>query len=278
MIQKHSRIRRFQLRNLVVLGSIFTSLGLMAPHISLASVPSGQRLSLGQGIASPANTNFVNYRGGWTAQNPVGAVVQENWRVTGQFSSNGNNVFGGELGYGDGSFGLAGGYRQADCDNCDGQAALAAAFTPAASVGLGFRFMEDLYGIGLLFNTGQGWRFGITGELDDGGPSSSDRVARLGAGLGYMAGAWSFVLDASHRLVHSSQSSDDRILLTPGLSLRADFLEVSLNYKVVVNDNSSSGSSTDGFWFGLGLSGASYHVGLYMDYEQELAANLSFYF
>ncbi len=259
-------------RNLLV-----AFLGLALPAVSLASVPSGQRLSLGQGVTSPANTNFVNYRGGWTAQNPVGAIFQENWRFTGQFSTNGDNNFGGELGYGNGTFGLAGGYQQADCDNCDGRAALAAAFTPTSSVGLGFRFMEDLYGLGLLFNPGQGWRFGLVAELDDRGPSSSDQVTLLGAGFGYFAGAWSFVLDASHRLVSSSQATDERILLTPGLSLRADFLELSLNYNVVVND-SSSNSSSDKFWFGIGFSGSSYHVGLYMDYEQELAANLSFYF
>src|SRR6056297_2752899 len=115
--------------------SIFASLPAMATE-------QHHLLSISQGISSPALTNSVNYSHGFTHQNPTGVIYQTTARLTGQYDSgdtdsgSDNNGYGGELGVGNGKYGIAGGYYTRDCDNCEGDGAGSVGAT-FSGVGLG---------------------------------------------------------------------------------------------------------------------------------------------
>ena len=114
----------------VLLGSIISSTEALA-----ASGGSGNKTNLiavGQGVSSPTLTSTVNFSTGYTKEHTVGVVYQNSWRLTGEAdfdndddnsSGNGNDGYGAELGYGNGTAGLAGGYYTRDCDNCEGRLA-----------------------------------------------------------------------------------------------------------------------------------------------------------
>lgn len=243
-------------------------------------------IAIGQGISSPTLTSPVNYSSGYTHESPNGVLYQNSLRLSAQYdndtdgnTSTGRAGYGGELGYGNGSAGLAGGYYTRDCDNCKGRFAGSGAVA-ISGVGLGLRYEEHLYTAGLLFNTTGNHRFGVVAEFNDGNGEGND-LKSYGAGYSYVANQWTFTIDASKRDYENKTTYGDRILLTPGLMVRADFLQLSLNDKMTLHDRdtgTTNDKTTHDFWFGVGIGGDSWHLAGYGNYYNDVSASLSFFF
>lgn len=255
----------------------FSALGAMTNDTNL--------LAIGQGISSPSSTSTVNYSSGYTSESPVGTIYQNGVRLSGQYDTNTNNdkgkntAYGAELGYGQGQWGIAGGYRKADCAKCDGDFRAALGIT-VADIGVGFRFAEDLYAASLLFNPQGNHRFGLMYEANSTGVKGSD-IASYGAGYSYVASQVTFTVDASKRSFQNSSVKDDRIQLTPGLMLRADMFQISVNDRIVLNtdkNNPAQKEDDHNIWFGIGIGKDKWHVALYSKYVNDLAFSGSIFF
>tara|TARA_R110000868_G_scaffold132380_2_gene343120 strand:- start:48205 stop:48981 length:777 start_codon:yes stop_codon:yes gene_type:complete len=233
-------------------------------------------LAIGQGISSPTSTSTVNYSNGFTHENPVGTIYQGGARFSLQYDDNDNNSgLGGELGIGQGNYGLALGYYKNDCDSCDGDIAAAAAGS-LGTFSLGLRVEEDLLTLGVVVNpTGQ-HRFGFTADINE--SDSSDSVKSFGVGYSLVKGNVTATLDASKQDRESDSSADDIIALTPGLRLQADMLALSVSYDMFVNEPEGSNRSND-LWFGVGIGkGQNWHLAIYKDYVADWALVGSLFF
>jgi hypothetical protein len=240
-------------------------------------------LAIGQGVSSPTLTSTINFSSGYTDENPVGVIYQDGLRLTGEYDQNGTKAYGGELGYGKKSWGIAGGYRKRDCNNCEGDAAGAVALS-IGDVGFGIRFAEDLYAVGLLFNSHGKHRLGFMAELHD-SDGSNNNITSFGAGYSYINNQITLTIDASKRTYESTAIRDDTVLVTPGLMLRADILQVSVNDRITVNNttnNTAPRTTTNDpqhdFWFGIGVGDKNWHIAAYSDYVNEFALAASLFF
>ncbi len=269
--------------------SLFTLL--LVPSLTFAA--GGARnddnlIAVGQGISSPTLTTTVNFSSGYTHESPIGTIYQNSFRVTGEYdtsndndsSGNRNSGSGAELGYGTGHAGLAAGYYKRNCNNCDGKFAGAAAVAGDA-VGAGLRYEKDILTIGLLFNPNGMHRFGLIGEVNDSGGSGA-KVTTYGAGYAHVGNNWTFAIDASKRNYENSATYADRMMITPGVSVRADFLQLTLNDKIILhdrqNDNVNDERTKHEVWFGVGGGGASWHLVGYSKYVNDVALAFSFFF
>jgi hypothetical protein len=267
---------------------IFIFLNFLAFNFAKADNSTANLLAIGQGVSSPTSTSTINYTSGYTSENPLGVIYQNGIRLTGEYDQNGTKGYGGELGYGKGTWGVAAGYYKHDCTNCQGRGAGAIGIT-VGDFGLGIRFAENLYAVGLLFNPQGTHRFGIVGELNNSG-GTGNTVNAFGVGYSYVAGQISFTVDASKRQFENTTSpSNNYYIVSPGLQLRADILQVSINDHIFIDGNSpttsASGTTTTqsnpehDFWFGVGIgTGKDWHVAVYGDYVNEIAGAVSFYF
>ncbi len=279
---------KMTLTSFVLFGSIICSTAAVA-----ATGSSGKQTNLiavGQGVSSPTLTSTVNFSTGYTHENPIGVVYQNSWRITAEAdhdtddsnsSGNGNDGYGAEVGYGNGTAGLAAGYYTRDCDNCDGRLAASGGVVVGDAVGVGLRFEEDLYTAGLLFNPQGMHRFGLIFEMNDSNGSGNE-LKSYGAGYSYVATDWTFSIDASKNDYENQATYSDRVMVTPGVMVRASFLQLSLNDNIVLNNRSSSTSNEDetdhNFWAGVGIGGEQIHLAVYANYENDVSAALSFFF
>ena len=240
-------------------------------------------LGISQGTSSPTRTSTLNFSNGYMPENPVGVIYQQGVRLTAEGDhgddnqGNDNNGFGGELGIGDGQYGLAVGYYNRDCDNCEGDfvGALGVSFS---DVGLGFRFAEELYSVGLIFNTHGKHRFGLMAQLDD--PDGDDNnISTFGAGYSYNGDRVTFSVDAAKRDFENDNNFDDTILVTPGLAVHFDSLSFSLSYDHYVDEDPNNPPQDDDLWFGVSFGDKQdWYVAIYHDYVNEWSASASFFF
>lgn len=277
---------------------ILSALLLVAPLSAFARGSSNNEANLiavGQGISSPSLTSTVNFSTGYTHESPVGVVYQNSWRATLEYDTdndehrNDRTGYGAELGYGTGNAGIAAGYYTRDCDNCDGRFAGSAAAV-VANVGVGLRYEKDLYTASVLINPHGTHRFGLIAEMngDDDNDSSNNNngiandLKTYGIGYSYVASQWTFTVDASQRDYENETLSDRRILLSPGVMVRADFLQLSLTDEITLNNRENSSSTEDDthheLWFGVGAGGQSWHVAGYGNYFNDVSLALSFFF
>ncbi|MES2963973.1 MAG: hypothetical protein V4760_08785 [Bdellovibrionota bacterium] len=246
-------------------------------------------IAIGQGISSPTLTSTVNFSSGYTNESPVGVVYQDSIRLTGEYDTDndsdrngtGRTGYGAELGYGkSGSAGLALGYYTRDCTNCEGRAAGSAAVV-VAGMGVGLRVQKDLYTVGLLFNPEGTHRLGLIAETY-GGSTTGNNLKNYGAGYSYVASGWTFTVDASKRDYENQNAYDNRVLVTPSLMVRADFLQISLNDRITLNNRDTSSSRADDTvheaWVGIGVGGTSWHFAGYGNYVNDIALALSLFF
>lgn len=245
-----------------------------------ASIKDTNLLAVGQGISSPTSTSTVNYSTGYTSENPIGTIYQNGVRLTGEYDTGDViKAYGAELGYGQGEWGIAVGHRKADCTGCEGVTAASMGIV-VAEVGVGLRFSEDISGAGLLFNPNGTHRVGLNGELNKSGGTGSN-VTAYGLGYSYVASAFTFTLDASARTFENSTVNDKRIQLTPGLVLRADIFQVSINDRITLNKDKNNALHNDkdhDIWFGLGFGGDSWHLAIYSEYVNDVAVAGSLFF
>jgi len=234
-------------------------------------------IAVGQGVSSPAVTSVVNFTSGLTFENPVGTIYQDGPRLSVQYDENGHSTLGVELGVGGNNWGIAAGYRQPDCDNCEENTAGAVGVGLGSVFALGLRAEEDVNGIGLIFNHQGDFRVGATFDLDDSG-GENNNVTRMGAGVALVKTNWTFAVDASKREHENStaNANDDIIFLTPGLMIRADIFQLSVNYQLHLNDDNEI--YEDEFWFGLGIGNQTWHLAVYSDYVNDLAVSGSWFF
>ena len=247
---------------------------------------SANLIAIGQGISSPTYTSTVNFSSGYTHESPVGTIYQHSWRVTGEYDTHndknngGPAGYGGELGYGTGTAGAALGYYTRDCDNCKGRFAGSAA-AALSTVGVGLRYEENLYTGSLLFNPMGNHRFGLIAEFNNGN-TDGNSIKSYGAGYSYVASQWTFTVDASKHEYENKSTYGDRVLVTPGLMVRADFLQLSLNDKITLHNRETSTSGDNDtrqdLWFGIGVGGAAWHLVGYVNYVNDYALALSFFF
>jgi hypothetical protein len=122
------------------------------------------------------------------------------------------------------------------------------------------------------------------GELNDSG-GTGNKLNAFGAGYSYVASQVTFTIDASKRTYENSLVRDDTVLVTPGLMLRADILQVSVNDKITVNNTSNNtaprtttNDPQHDFWFGIGIGGKTWHIAGYGDYVNEIAFAGSLFF
>ncbi|HRO67650.1 MAG TPA: hypothetical protein PL182_08815 [Pseudobdellovibrionaceae bacterium] len=232
----------------------------------------GNRLSVSQGISSPASTSPVNYSSGFTATNPsvasrlTGPQISIEYDKGDDDAGNDSSAVGAELGLGNGQVGAVLGYYDRDCTNCDGRwGGMIGVNTGSFSFGVGYR-EEKHYSLGALFGGNGNHRFGLTADLTE--EDSGNDVTAYGAGYSYLGGSWVFAVDASKRDQKGSVSNDV-VLVTPGLMIQADWLAVSVSYDVYTNDKDDV--FDDEVWFGVGIGGDKAHLAIYHDYVNDWA-------
>jgi hypothetical protein len=233
-------------------------------------------IGVSQGVSAPSQTSTINYSRGFTAENPAGVIYQTQGRLTGQYdTSNERSGFGGELGIGNGQYGIAGGYYE-PCDGCDSQTQGALGIS-VSQMAIGLRFGRNLSGAGLLFNPHGQHRFGFTAELSRPG-GVDEQITSLAGGYSYFTNGFSFSLDASQRTFRTGLVDEDVIMVTPGIALYFNKLSFSLSYDRFINDT-VAGFPKDHLWFGLGYGEAgSWYLNVYNDYYNRWSAALSFFF
>lgn len=263
---------------------------LASSAVQAATTNQPNLIAIGQGISSPTLTSTVNFSSGYTNESPVGVVYQNNWRVTAEYDTDndsdsrgtGRAGYGAELGYGKtGSAGLAAGYYTRDCDNCEGRFAGSAAAV-VANIGVGLRYQEDLYTAALLFNPEGKHRFGLIAEVNGDNGAGND-LKSYGAGYSYVASQWTFTIDASKRDYENKATYAERVLVTPGIMVRADFLQLSLNDKITLHNRDTNANSNDDetdhdIWGGVGVGGDKWHLAGYANYVNDIALALSLFF
>ena len=237
-------------------------------------------IAIGQGISSPTLTSTINFTSGYTSESPLGTLYQNGARVTGEYDRNdSSDAVGAEIGYGKGTWGIAAGYRKPNCTNCDGSGA-GALGVDVGNIGVGIRFGKDLYAAALLFNPQGKHRFGLMGELNQ-SSNSAQKLSAYGAGYSYVASQVTFTIDASSRQFDDKTIDDKRVLVTPGVMVRADIVQLTLNDKITLNhdkNNAAQTGSDNELWFGIGIGGDRAHLAVYSHYFDDLAIAGSFFF
>ena len=259
---------------------IFCLIAISNSAYAASSERSSNLMAIGQGISSPSSTTTVNFSSGYTSESPLGTLYQNGARITGEYdrSNGGSDAIGGEIGYGGSSWGIAGGFRKPNCDNCDGTAAGALGID-IGNLGVGIRFGKELYSAAVLINPKGSNRFGIMAELNN---SSSDaQVNAYGLGYSHVASNVTFTVDASTRTYADSKIDDKRILITPGLMFRADVMQLTVNDRITLNRNSNV-AAQDGpdhqLWFGIGIGGERFHLAAYSHYFNDFSAAATLFF
>ncbi len=213
------------------------------------------------------------------SENPVGTIYQPGFRLTGEYDRNNGEGYGGELGYGQGVWGVAAGYYSRKCDRCEGRVA-GALGVDISGLALGIRFEKDVQTLGVLINPQGTHRVGLMAEVNK-RSSNTSNVTAYGGGYSYVDSSFTFSLDASSR-TYEGNANDKRILITPGLMLRADIFQVSVNDKITLNRDKNDSSQRSGedhdFWGGLGIGGESFHLAVYGNYVNEVALAASLFF
>lgn len=248
----------------------------------LAKDNKGQKLAVSQGISSPTITSPVNFSHGRTFANSAVASQYQGPQLSLEADTrdddNGNDDmgYGGEFGLGTGTAGIALGYYTRDCDGCDGRVGgIAGIGGSSIAGGIGFR-EEDTFSGGLLFNRDGKHRFGITADMFNSDLDNGDLMS-YGAGYSYVGSSFVFAVDASKRDSDSpSPNNDDIIMVTPGLEVHSDRFALSVSYDAYLNDDNDT--EDNDVWFGLGISGKSWHVAIYHDYVNEWSGALTFWF
>ena len=236
----------------------------------------GNSVAISQGISSPSMTSTVNFGNGFTHENPVGVIYQDSIRISGHYDNGDSSTgYGGELGVGNGSYGLAVGALTRDCDGCDADVGAAAAAV-FSGIGLGIRFEEDVYSLGIILNPNGQHRIGIMADRN----TSVDGLEFNGIGFGYtyMGSSFKFTVDASSIVFDDDANSNDVILVTPGLAFNINIFTLSVSYDVRLNDDNDNNDDTD-LWVGLGIKpSSSWEIAVYADYFNDIAVAASFYF
>lgn len=263
-------------------------IGSLAFYADAAGNNKAHLVAIGQGISSPTFTSTVNFSSGYTHESPIGTIYQNKWRLTGEYdtseeensSGERNSGYGGEFGYGSGTAGIAVGYYTRDCDECDGEVA-GSAGVAFGFLAAGLRAEEDQYTAALMFNPNGKHRFGVIAEIDDTN-GTGEQIQSYGLGYALVAGNWTFAVDASKRNYENEGTYADRILVTPGLSVRADFIQLSLNDEITLHDREDDSQEEERthheFWAGVGIGGDAWHLALYANYVNDFSAALSFMF
>lgn len=254
---------------------------LVAPFAHGAQVSSANLIAIGQGISSPTSTSTVNYTSGYTSESPLGTIYQNGGRFTAEYDRNDNSdAIGAELGYGTGTWGVAGGYRKPNCNGCNGTAAGDLGIT-AGDFGFGIRFAENLYAAALLFNPHGTHRFGVMGELNEASDLAS-KLTAYGVGYSYVASQFTVTIDASGRTYKDGTVNDNRMVVTPGFMIRADIVQLTVNDRITLNrDKNNSAQMSDDehdFWFGVGIGGDAWHLAVYSHYVNKIAVAGSLFF
>lgn len=233
-------------------------------------------IAVGQGISSPNLTSTVNYSSGPMSENPVGTIYQTGARLTGEYDRNRGEGYGGELGYGQGEWGIAAGYYTRKCTNCEGRWAGALGVS-IKSLAIGVRLQENVEALGFVFDPNGKHRVGLMGEVNKASGNGA-YVTAFGAGYSYVASTFTFALDASTR-TYENNSLDKRVYVTPGIALRADKFQVSVNDKITLNRDKNDASQSTGedqdIWGGVGFGVDKFHFAIYGDYVNELALVVS---
>lgn len=244
-------------------------LALLLAPCSLAQTKHPQRLVVGQGISSPDRSTPVSFANGFTFQNPAGAslVLRPQLVVAGDYGEVNKGV-GGEIGLGNGAFGLGGGYYK-DCaeQGCGRAGAIAAIGGNAVAVGLGYH-EKATYSAGVLFSPKGPHRFGVVAD-SAGANVNAAKTTSIGAGYSFVKDDKAFVLDVSRR----ARGGTSVTKLTPGLYGGSANFQVSLNYNIHLGDDRAS--FRNGFWFGLGLVQDNFLLAGYKDLKNDWAAQLT---
>ena len=243
-------------------------LALLAP-LALAQTNHPQRLVVGQGISSPDRSTPLSFANGFAYQNPAGAgfVLRPQLVLAGDYGDVNKGV-GGEIGLGNGTYGLGGGYYK-DCaeQSCGRAGGIAAIGGDSAAVGVSYH-EKGTYAGGLLLSPKGPHRLGLVAQVA-GANVNAARTTTIGAGYSFVREEKAFVLDVSRR----ARGGTSAIKITPGLYGGSSNFQVSINYNVHLGDDRAS--FRNGFWFGLGLLHENFLLGAYKDLKNDWAAQLT---
>lgn len=230
-------------------------------------------LAVGQGISSPTSTSTINFSSGYTSESPLGTIYQNGFRITGEYDSNDSNkAYGAEAGYGHNDWGVAAGHRKSDCTNCEGTTSAAVGIT-VADFGAGLRFGKDLTALAILINPHGSHRLGVMAEVNT-AAGSGQKVTAYGLGYSFVATQFTLTLDASQRSFENNTITDNRMQVTPGVMLRADIFQLTINDKITLNkdgNNSAQNDKDHDLWFGVGLGADKWHLAFYSQYVNNFA-------
>ena len=250
---------------LLVSTSVHATMGTQSKNANL--------LAVGQGISSPTATSTINFSSGYTSESPLGTIYQNGFRITGEYDSNdATNAYGVEAGYGHGDWGVAAGHRKIDCTSCEGTTSAAVGIT-VLDFGAGLRFGKDLTAVALLVNPHGSHRLGFMAEVNS-AAGSGQKVTAYGLGYSFVAAQFTFTLDASQRNFENNAITDNRMQVTPGVMLRADIFQLTVNDKITLNKDGNNPTQNDkdhDLWFGVGLGSDKWHLAFYSHYVNDFA-------
>ena len=236
---------------------------------SLTAEAKENLLAIGQGISSPAINSLPSFSNGYTTENPVGASYQQRTRLSLGIDDGADLGLMGAFGLGNGTYGMAIGYRDAGCENCDNGELSGAASGLFGGVGFGIGLREGTVSAGLLFNPTGTHRIGVVVD------GSESETYFYGVGYSYVAGEITFTVDASqfdiqtesNNPIFDNNEADDVIKVTPGFSFRADMIALTLSYDAYINDTADRGGD---IWGGIGVGGdQDWHLAFYADYVSD---------
>jgi hypothetical protein len=227
--------KKYLSHSLLIFAAISGGMGWSKPSYS-ATASRATRVAVSQGISSPAITSPVNFSHGYLFTNPAVAAEFANPYISLEGSTgDSSDTYGGELGLGNGSAGLAAGYIKNKC--CDGQFGVIGGIgSNGLSGGVGFH-EHNTYSVGMIFQPKGTHRIGLAADFQGSGGDSTS----FGAGYSYHANSLIFALDASRRSNHGNSS----VLVTPGLELSSNMVSLSVSYDVYMVGNRKH---TDQLW------------------------------
>lgn len=205
-----------------------------------------------QGVSSPVSLGNLSLTNGLGANNPSGIAILQNARATGflglgkEGTATGRSVLGGEVGWSNGTYGMALAYRKEKCRRC------------SEDVTGGLAYQTDLFGLGVQLDESD---YAIGGVINQKGIhkigfvlSRAHKVSKnfsnsiFGFGYTFALENFRFSCDLS-RDVSVVQG---KTMLSPGIGVSYVDISAQVSYnKFLGNDTSTSYRSADFIEYGL---------------------------
>ena len=245
---------------------------------TFAAGSDAQRLAVSQGVSSADSSTLINWRSGFTFQNPSAVAQLNSPQISLQYDTNedtDDKGLGAELGFGNGTLGIGVGVYKRDCTNCEESTGVVIGYNSGSwSFGIGLR-EDDQYSVGLNFEISGPHQLGFVFDTLNSDLNTED-VDSYGLGYRFEGSGFLFALDASKRADKDNNTNDDIIQITPGILIETNQFALSVSYDSYTNDDNDT--YEDEAWIGLGYNANEWNLNLYKDFIGDWALNFVYRF